>query len=247
VLQAARAKICQLLGLIAVTAASIRRAQGEAEVLQEHLHHVESWRDLLVLVCQLTGAEQRLQESLGMLQAVEQPPGQELPAWQHCCDNDDVAVAMTDMVTVTRSCPAGAAEHAVALAAGQHGLVDVDHSTRGPDSLMTALVAVPDGAALQVLRPKMCHLLQQLADKQSELCLVQCHVDRLAAVLMAGSTGREVAELQQQLQRQLQQVNRSRAGIQQQLAQIAGQRLSMGEVWGMTPGQEAVGPAELPE
>eukprot|EP00775_Hariotina_reticulata_P002920 gene2920-3207_t len=126
--KAAQAKICQVLGLIAGTDVAIQRAQGEAEVLQQHLQEVEHWRALLVLVCQLAKAEQGLKESLGLLQAVEQQAGEEPPAQQHC-GKDGVVVAVKDVVTVTDGCLACTADDVTARAAEYHGYGNVDHST----------------------------------------------------------------------------------------------------------------------
>lgn len=75
-------------------------------------------------------------------------------------------------------------------------------------------------AAVEKARDKVGSMLQQLAERQGELARLQWHVQRLAAILMAGVDDQVLAQLQGQLEGQLQQVEKSRMSVRQQLHEM---------------------------
>lgn len=234
-LQAARHKLCCVLGLLGATEATILQQHHQAIALQQRMWEVGSWRGLLVQAWQLHDAEELLAGELVQLQQLEQQQQQQGSCLQQPVEQDDakqqqqhVSADVEQAVTCSdgrssskpqkRNTGAARQDHQQQQHTQHPAKQQYTAFCQGLADLVgwegDAVVA----AATSRCKEKVGQLLLAFAGRQCELGRLDRHVRRLAAVLMAG-TGEALVQLQQHMEVQLQQVERSRQGIRQQLVE----------------------------
>jgi hypothetical protein len=215
-LQAAKAKVCQVLGLVAGTEASLVQVQSQVLALQQRLWEVAAWRPLLAVAWQLQEAEQWLAAELTSLQQAEEQQG--------CADSAgssaNTGITSSSKGILKSSTPA---DPQGVLPAGQQQAEQQDKDSEY-SSVFAGLLGW-DGpsaasAAAANKKAKVGRLLLQLADRQAELTRTQRHVQRLASILMAGVDDEVLGQVQRGIEAQLQQVERSRMGVRQQMQEL---------------------------
>jgi hypothetical protein len=220
VLQAAKAKVCQVLGLVAATEASLVQVQSQVLALQQRLWEVAAWRPLLAVAWQLQEAEQWLAAELTSLQQAE----------EGCADSagstSSKGTVSTSSSSSSQGTPKGSrpADLKDAVPAGQQQEKQRDKDSDTYSSVFAGMLGWegPSAAAAATAnkKAKVGRLLLQLADRQGELTRTQRHVQRLASILMAGVDDEVLWQVQRGIEAQLQQVERSRMGVRQQMEEL---------------------------
>lgn len=226
VLQAAKAKVAQVLGLVAGTEAALVQVQSQVLALQQRLWEVSAWRPLLAVAWQLQEAEQWLAAEMVSLQQAEEQAQQQ--------QQGEVAGGGSGSGIESDSSSSGSAEADAASkctaeteAAGPAEASKQQQQSQGSEynSVLADLLgwAGPSAASAAAAskRAKVGRLLLQLADRQGELTRMQRHVQRLASILMAGVDDEVLGQVQRGIEAQLQQVERSRMAVRQQQQELA--------------------------
>jgi hypothetical protein len=238
VMQAAKAKVAQVLGLVAGTEAALVQVQSQVLALQQRLWEVNAWRPLLAAAWQLQEAEQWLAAELASLQQAEEQQQQQQQQPQ-----GRAGVGSSDSGSESDSSSSGMDESVSSSEASSgaewqesSGARDVQQqqqqqqqqgkggSATADNSMLADLLgwAGPSAASAATAgkKAKVGRLLLQLADRQAELTRAQRHVQRLASILMAGVDDEVLGQVQRGIEGQLQQVERSRLGVRQQLQEL---------------------------
>jgi hypothetical protein len=218
---------------VAGTEAALVQVQSQVLALQQRLWEVAAWRPLLAVAWQLQEAEQWLAAQLASLQQAEEQQQQQQGAGASSGSgsDSDSGVAGSSSSSAAESDGASKIEAAVtelqdSPMAGKQQQQQQGQDVKGSDynSVLANLLGW-DGpsaasAATASKKAKVGRLLLQLADRQAELHRTQRHVQRLASILMAGVDDEVLGQVQRGIEAQLQQVERSRMAVRQQLQEL---------------------------